>query len=259
MKTRQILNLIALLGTVIVNGLANALPFNGITTGEISDSFPVLFTPAGYVFSIWGVIYLLLFGFAVYQALPSQRDNPRLERIGYWFVLSSLFNAVWIFLWHYGYFLLTLLVMLGLLVSLIVIYQRLQIARIKVGFPQNLFINLPFSVYLGWISVATVANFSVTLYDLGWNGFGIAPQVWTVIVLSVAAGIGAAMILLRRDIAFAIVLIWAFAGITVKQIDTPIVAAASSIAALFILILLLIRIIRREQNPDSMTQLHQPV
>ena len=149
--------------------------------------------------------------------------------------------------------------MLGLLVSLIVIYQRLQIARIKVGFPQNLFINLPFSVYLGWISVATVANFSVTLYDLGWNGFGIAPQVWTVIVLSVAAGIGAAMILLRRDIAFAIVLIWAFAGITVKQIDTPIVAAASSIAALFILILLLIRIIRREQNPDSMTQLNQPV
>ena len=129
MKTRQILNLIALLGTVIVNGLANALPFNGITTGEISDSFPVLFTPAGYVFSIWGVIYLLLFGFAVYQALPSQRDNPRLERIGYWFVLSSLFNAVWIFLWHYGYFLLTLLAMLGLLVSLIVIYQRLQIAR----------------------------------------------------------------------------------------------------------------------------------
>ena len=149
MKIRQVLNVITFLGVVIVTGLANALPLNGISTGEISDSFPVLFTPAGYVFSIWGLIYLLLLGFVIYQALPSQRDNPRLALVGYWFVLSNLLNAAWIFLWHYGYFQLTLFVMLGLLVSLIVIYHRLQIGLTKVRFPQNLFVNLPFSVYLG--------------------------------------------------------------------------------------------------------------
>ena len=258
MNTRQLLNVITLLGVVIINGLANALPFNGITTGEISDSFPVLFTPAGYVFSIWGLIYLLLLGFAIYQALPSQRNNPRLERIGYWFVISNLFNAAWIFLWHYGYFPLTLLAMLGLLGSLIVIYQRLQIGLTRVRFPQNLFENLPFSVYLGWISVATVANFSIALYDLGWNGFGIAPQVWTVIVLAVAAGIGAAMLLLRRDFAFAFVLIWAFAGITVKQIETPVVAIAASIAAIILLIVLLFQFIRRQLVPDNLAQLQEP-
>lgn len=259
MNTRQVLNLIALLGAVFVNGLANALPLNGITTGEISDSFPVLFTPAGYVFSIWGLIYLLLLGFAIYQALPSQRDNRRLARIGYWFVLSNLLNAAWIFLWHYGYFPLTLLVMLGLLASLIVIYQRLQIGLTKVEFPQNLFINLPFSVYLGWISVATIANFSVALYDLGWNGFGITPQAWTVIVLAVAAGIGAAMILLRRDLAFALVLIWAFVGITVNQIETPVVAIAASVAAMLLLVVLLYQFIRREQSPNDLTQLQEPI
>jgi len=259
MKIRQVLNIITFLGVVIVNGLANALPFNGISTGEISDSFPVLFTPAGYVFSIWGLIYLLLFGFVIYQALPSQRDNPRLERVGYWFVLSNFLNTAWIFLWHYGYFQLTLFVMLGLLVSLIVIYQRLQISLTRVGFPQNLFVNLPFSVYLGWISVATIANFSIALYDLGWNGFGIAPQTWTVIVLAVAACIGAAMILLRRDIAFALVLVWASIGIVVKQIETPAVVVAASITAFTLLIILVYRLVRREQVQNNLTQRQEPI
>jgi benzodiazapine receptor len=259
MKIRQVLNVFTFLGVVVVNGLANALPLNGISTGEISDSFPVLFTPAGYVFSIWGLIYLLLSGFVIYQALPSQRNNPRLERVGYWFVLSNLLNAAWIFLWHYGYFQLTLFVMLGLLVSLIVIYQRLQIGLTRVGFPQNLFVNSPFSVYLGWISVATIANFSIALYDLGWNGFGIAPQAWAVIVLVVAAGIGAAMILLRRDLAFALVLIWASIGIVVKQIETPAVVVAASITAFTLLIILVYRLVRREQVQNNLTQRQEPI
>lgn len=245
MKTRQILNVLIFLATVTVNGLANALPINGRNTGEISDSFPVLFTPAGYVFSIWGLIYLLLLGFTIYQALPSQKDNPRLERIGYWFALSGVFNIAWIFLWHYDIIPLTLVAMLGLLVSLIVIYTRLGIGRDQIQGIEKYLINLPFSVYLGWISVATVANFSITLYDLEWTALGIAPEIWTMIVLAVATTLGVLMLARRGDIAYALVLVWAFVGITVKQMDTTTVAISAAVLAVVLIVVILLRLVRR--------------
>jgi benzodiazapine receptor len=245
MKTRQILNVLIFLATVTVNGLANALPINGRNTGEISDSFPVLFTPAGYVFSIWGLIYLLLLGFTIYQALPSQKDNPRLERLGYWFALSGVLNIAWIFFWHYDFIPLTLVAMLGLLVSLIVIYTRLGIGSAQVQGIEKYLINLPFSVYLGWISVATVANFSITLYDLGWTAFGIAPEIWTMVVLAVATTLGVLMLERRGDIAYALVLVWAFIGITVKQMDTPAVAISAAVLALVLIGVTILRLVRR--------------
>lgn len=245
MKLRPALNLLALFATVAVNGLANGLPINGVTTGEVSDSFPVLFTPAGYVFAIWGLIYLLLTGFAIYQVLPAQQNNPRLERIGYWFVASSFFNSIWIFLWHYGQFLLTMVAMLGLLISLVVIYLRLGIgSHRQSSWTEKLLVDLPFSVYLGWISVATVANASVMLYDLGWNGGPIGPQFWTVAVLLVAAGLGIAMILRRGEVAYPLVLAWAFVGITVNQGETPLVAWTALLAAGALLILLVFNRLR---------------
>ena len=247
MKTRQILIWVALIATLVVNGLANSLPLNGRTTGEISDSFPVLFTPAGYVFSIWGLIYLLLIGFAIFQTLPSQRDNPRLQRIGNWFVASAFFNSAWIFLWHYELFPLTLLAMLALLGSLLVIYLRLDIGSSRVTPVESVLVNLPFSIYLGWISVATIANFSVVLYDLGWNGWGIRPEIWTVILLFVATALGAAMIRLRHEVAYPLVLVWAFLGIAVRQADTPPVAAASILASGILLVLLMSRFLRRQR------------
>jgi len=245
MKIRQVLNIVIFLAIVTVNGLANALPINGRNTGEISDSFPVLFTPAGYVFSIWGLIYLLLLGFTIYQALPSQKDNPRLERVGYWFVLNGVLNIAWIFLWHYDFIPLTLVVMLGLLASLIVIYIRLGIGQAKVQGIEKFLVNLPFSVYLGWISVATVANFSITLYDLGWSAFGIAPEIWTLLVLAVATTLGILMLQRRGDIAYTLVLVWAFAGITVKQIDTPTVAISAAVLAVVLLGLTVLNVVRR--------------
>ncbi len=255
MNARQILNLLTLIGMIVVNGLANVLPINNITTGEISDSFPVLFTPAGYVFSIWGLIYLLLIAFGIYQALPAQRHNPRLERVGYWFIAANLLNSAWIFLWHYGLFPLTLLVMLGLLASLIVIYLRLDIGRSQVTRREQILVDLPFSVYLGWISVATVANFSITLYDLGWNGGGIAPEIWTVLVLLVALSLGAAMIWQRRDIAYALVLIWAFIGINIKQAATPLVAWTALVAAIVLLVIMVVFYLRRRAGTAPMAML----
>ena len=129
-KLRQI---VVILVTLFVNGLANALPLNGLNTGQISDRFNVYFVPAGYVFSIWGVIYLGLIAFAIFQGLPSQRENPRLRATGWWVALGGLANSIWIFLWHYEQFPLTIIAMLILLATLIVTYLRLEIGRTTVS------------------------------------------------------------------------------------------------------------------------------
>jgi hypothetical protein len=237
-KFKQILNVIALLAVLVVNGLATNLPINGMDPGEISDSVPSLFTPAGYVFSIWGLIYLGLLAYVVYQALPGQRDSAFVERIGYWFAISSLLNASWIFAWHYLQFSLSLAIMLGLLGSLLVLYVRLGIGRGDVSMRDKLLVHAPFSVYLGWISVATIANVSVVLYTLGWNGLGIAPAIWTVAVMLVAAGLGIAMIVDRKELAYPLVIVWALIGIAVKRADIPAIAVTAWIAAAVVLLTL---------------------
>ncbi|MCX8025149.1 MAG: tryptophan-rich sensory protein [Thermanaerothrix sp.] len=230
-RLRQWLTLLLVLLTIAINGLANALPFNNLTTAEISDRFQVYFVPAGYVFSIWGLIYLGLIAFAVFQALPGQRENPRLRAIFPWFVLASLANITWLFLWHYEQFVLTLPVMLTLLLSLIAIYLRLGIGHSAVSTAERWLVHASFSLYLGWISVATIANVTDVLYDLGWNGGGLAPEVWAVIMLGVAVVLAALMAWTRRDAIYLLVFVWAFAGIAVKQSATPLVAGAAAAAA----------------------------
>lgn len=246
---RQIVNVIAFLAMIVVNGLATALPLNGQNTGEISDRFRVFFVPAGYVFSIWGLIYLALLGFTVYQAMPSQRENPRLRRIGYLFALSSLANLGWIFLWHYNLFPLTLVVMLGLLACLIAIYLRLDIVRAPVSTAERWLINVPFSIYLGWITVATIANATDLLYYLGWNGFGIDPQVWAIAMLAAGVVIAAWIARARRDIAYLLVLVWAFAGIGVKQAASAPVAIAAWVAAGLVAVLVVAVLLGRKRAP----------
>lgn len=227
----QIITVIVFIATVVVNSLANALPLNGQTTGAISDSFKVFFVPAGYVFSIWGLIYLALGVFTVYQALPAQRANPRLRKIGYWFVAGSIANTAWIFLWHYNQYPLTLLAMLTLLAALIVIYVRLEIGKTAPSSLERWTVNFPFSLYLGWITVATIANVTALLDYLKWNGWGIAPEVWTAIMLTAAVIIAGLMLLTRRDSTYLLVLVWAFVGIAVKHSATPSVSLAAWVAA----------------------------
>jgi hypothetical protein len=225
-----IANLATLILTLAMNVLANALPLNGRTTGEISDQFPSLFTPAGYVFSIWGLIYLGLVLFAGYQLTPSGRQSEPARRIGWWFAISGLANSVWIVLWHFGVFAGTVVAMLALLVSLSMIARRIRQSS-QVTRADRLFVYLPFSVYLGWISVATIANVAILLLSLGWDGSPLSPVVWTVIMLAVATGLGLWMLARRRDWAFAAVLVWAFVGIAVKQGEAPAVPQAALIAA----------------------------
>jgi len=235
-----LLNLLTFVLMVVLNGLANALPINGQATGEISDRFAVYFVPAGYVFSIWGLIYLGLLAFAIYQLLPAQRNNARLGRIGYWFAISSLANSAWILLWHYEFFPLTLAVMLVLLVSLIAIYLRLNIGRAPVPSVGKWFVDVPFSIYLGWITVATVANATALLEYWKWSGWGIGPAAWAVIMLVIAAALGAAMSFARGDVAYVLVLMWAFVGIAVKHWATPPVAWTALLMVLLLVLTLVV-------------------
>lgn len=217
----QIFNFLAFLLVIIVNGLANTLPLGGNTTGELSDLYPNLFVPAAVTFAIWGVIYLTLGIFIVYQArdLFSQKkvEMPYLESIGWLFVISCLANISWIFFWHYRQALLSLAAMLVLLFSLIMIYLRMDIGRKGVDSKTYYLVHLPFSLYLGWITVATIANITAVLVSYRWSGWGLSEVFWTILVIFTATIITLINIIQRYDIAYSAVVLWAFLGIIIKR------------------------------------------
>lgn len=246
---RQIAVILATLATVTINGLANALPINGQNTGQISDRFDVLFVPAGYVFAIWGLIYLGLIVYTVFQALPAQKENPRLRQIGWIYVLASIANSVWIFLWHYELLPLTLIAMLILLACLLVIYQRLGINRTPVSRGERWAVHVPFSIYLGWITVATIANVTDLLWSLGWNGFGLSAEAWFLIMLGATIIIAGLMAFTRGDVAYLLVLVWALAGIAVKHSDVQSLAMAAAVAAGIVVVFVIIGVVRRGSRP----------
>lgn len=218
-------NIAALAATLFANYLANALPIGGRRTGEVSDLFPNLFAPAGFTFAIWGVIYLLLIGFAVFQARFWGKPRPAfLENIGWLFVLSCLANAGWLMAFHHLQIGLSMLLMLVLLGCLASIYLRLDTKKSNVSMSERWFVRLPFSVYLGWVTVATIANTTILFVHWGWSGAPGGPQCWTVLTLAAAVGIAWAALWQRRDAAFALVIAWALFGIFSKRtadLSTP--------------------------------------
>ncbi len=224
---QPILIALATLITLVMNTLAVVLPLNNRSTGAISDSFRVYFTPAGYVFSIWSVIYTALIAFVVYSFLPRNRTNATIQAIFPWFMLNCAMNSGWIFLWHYGYYPLTMLVMLGLLFSLVMIYIRLGVGETSYTGGAFWCLRFTFSVYLGWICVATIANATALLYDMQWSGFGVSPATWTSIMLIVAVTLGAIITETRNDALLVGVLLWAFIGIGVKHSAVPTVGVSA--------------------------------
>jgi benzodiazapine receptor len=240
---RQLLNVLGLVIALTVNALAVLLPLNGLTTAQVSDRFPVLIVPPGYVFSIWGIIYLGLIAFTVYQALPRQRENARLQKMGLWFFFSSLANALWLVSFQYLQFGLAMIIMLVLLGSLIRIYTGLGIGREIVKPVERWLVNLPFSIYLGWITVAAIANAAQLLFSLSWNGFGIPAEMWTLIMLVAAVIISALVSFTRRDVGYSLVLVWAFTGIANKQVTLPLVSSAAWLAAAAVVVFLTLSIV----------------
>lgn len=244
-RIRQTANLLSVMLALTVNVLASALPLNGQNTGEISDRFQVYFVPAGYVFAIWGIIYLGWIAFTIFQYQPLQQESPRLRQLGYLFALSNLANAAWLFCWHYNLFGLSVLVMLVLLGLLIAGYLRLNVNRSMVSRFEYWSVDVLFSLYLGWITVATVANITDWLYYIRWDGFGIPAQLWAVIMLGVASLLGLAMALNRRDAGYLLVLVWAFIGIAVKQTSAPVVVTSAWMASALMAALALFSLLRR--------------
>jgi benzodiazapine receptor len=233
-------NIVAFILTVIVNSLAcSTTLIGGVNTAFISDSNPTLITPAGFTFAIWGVIYVLLGMFVVYQALPRQREKKYHKQIGWLFVLTSILNIAWLFLWQYSLLTPSLILMLLLLTSLILIYTRLNIGKTTTTFQEKLFIHTPFSVYLGWITIATIANVSVTAVSLNWDGFGISPEVWAALIIIVALAITLIVLAKRKDIAYSLVIIWALIGIAAKQSENQNIVMLTEATAIIVLIALL--------------------
>lgn len=233
-----LLNVGTLALTLVVNGLANVLPLNGRTTGAVSDSFTAnIFVPAAYVFSIWAVIYVALVAFVGYQFTHRGRRSVSVQRVGLWFAATGIANTLWIVLWHYGVFPGTMALMLVLLVSLCAIVGRLGPPREAPTTADRWFVYLPFSIYLGWISVATIANASIFFLDLGWDGAPLPAWAWAVILLGVATGLGTWFIERRSDLAYAAVLVWAFVGIAVRQAAVPWVPQGAWVGAAVLIVL----------------------
>lgn len=249
MKNFRTLNLVSLGILLAVNGLANALPLNGQNTASVSAKYPSLFTPAGYVFSIWGLIYIALIGFAVFPFLTGVPRITRLERVGGWFTAANLINAAWLFAWHWEILGLSVFLMAGLLASLIIIYIKLEIGlHGRVNPIEQWLIDFPISLYLGWICVATVANISAALVGAGWNGFGIAPAVWTILMITVVTLLGLLMIGRRNAITLPAVLVWALIGIRMQPGQNASVGLAAGLAAFVLLVFLMFRLLKARQQ-----------
>lgn len=211
----------AYLVMITANVLAVSRPLNGVTTGQVSEAYPNLFAPAGFAFAIWGLIYLLLALYVLYRCGWFQKAGEGAgrelsDRIGSYFVLSSLLNAAWIFAWHYGFIGLSLVLMAGLLLSLVRIADILRGERLP--FREEIAVRLPFSVYFGWITVATIANATVFLVSIGWEGLGAPAAIWTSLVLLAGALIGMRRMNRDQDIAYGSVLVWAYSWILYKHI-----------------------------------------
>lgn len=243
-KILPILNVIAFAVMVYVNYLSNSLPLNGKTPAEISDSFPNLFVPAGITFSIWGLIYLLLIGFLIYGFVAKDK-TPITDRVGILFFLTCLTNIGWIYAWHYGHVLPSVGIMATFLILLITIYQRLGVGR-TVDAGERWLVHLPFSVYMGWITVATVANVTAFLVSINWDGFGINEVYWTIIMLVIVTFITQTIVSGRGDIAYGLVIVWALLGIVLKQKDVEQnIVLAAGLSILFVGISILSSLFRK--------------
>jgi hypothetical protein len=239
---RRVLTVVSYIVTLAVNAAANALPINGQTTAAISDRYQVYVVPAGYVFAIWGVIYLALGAFTVYQAVRG--DDAVVRRLGWLPAITGVLNGAWIVAFHYGWFVPAVVIMVTLLATLLVIHRRIREVSGRSDRLRLWAVRIPFSIYLGWISVAAVANVAQTLDALGFEPT-LIPGEWLAAIVLAAVALAAARFVARQaDAAYGVVIVWAFAGIAVKEASTPIVFWVAVISALGIATVLIAQLVR---------------
>ncbi|MTJ51661.1 tryptophan-rich sensory protein [Anabaena sp. UHCC 0253] len=253
---RQIATLVAIVGAFVVNIVSNIFPLNGLSIGAISNTLfqDVLVIPANYAFAVWGLIYLGLFALAIYQVLPNQKQDEDLRKVGYLLVIASVFQSIWVYLFLSRLFTLSVVAMLGILVPLMVTYHVLGIGKKRVSRTKKFCLHYPISIYLSWISVATVVNVASALYFYGWNGGGINNQVWTIILLVIATAIAAVIVFRYKDIAYAGVTVWALIAIAVKHSNIDVLR---NFAIFLAVMLVFVAIIKGMNLPHAEAQRHR--
>ncbi|MBE7380047.1 MAG: tryptophan-rich sensory protein [Leptolyngbya sp. SIO1E4] len=249
--TLAIATLAAIIGTLVVNTLSNFLAPDGQNVGEIANTIlsGVLITPANYAFAIWGLIYLGLIAYGTYQLKPNQRQTPTIQRVNQLLIIACVAQMLWIFLFTLQYFSLSILAMLGILLPLMGAYLALGIGQQRANRQRRWLAHYPFSIYLAWISVATVVNVASALYAAGWSGWGLSGTAWTSVMIVVSAAIAALVIFTRSDIPFTLIFLWAYGAIAARHGDVPSIWITAAGAALVLLVLLGIR--RWQQTPPS--------
>lgn len=222
--SRQLVNVTVMVVVLWMNGLAGSGALSGESIGLLANRYRSTFLPANWVFGIWSLIYLWLIAFTVYQALPAQRRNEALGRIGWGWAVNGALNIAWITLFSFALFGPALAVMLALLVNLVWIVERTGWPEGRLGWADRVFVAYPFGVYLAWISVAVIANTFQYLTYLEWGGFGIPPEVWSALMMTVGTALAAFMVVHRGNWLFPLVFAWAFWGIADRFADVPVIA-----------------------------------
>jgi hypothetical protein len=245
---RQLVTLAAIFGAFVINVVSNVFPLNGLSIGEISNTLfkNVLIIPANYAFAIWGLIYLGLFAFGVYQALPDQRDEPDLRKTDYLLVIACVAQSIWVYLFLSRLFALSVIAMLLILLPLIGVYVQLEIGKSRVPRLKKWCIHFPISIYLGWISVATIVNAACALYFHGWNGWGIPAVIWAIVILLIATAVAAVIVIQRRDIAYTGVILWALVAIALKHSDNSMLRNAALVLAIVLILTAMINSLRTQ-------------
>ena len=235
-----ILALFAILATLTINALSNFFPLKGANIGKISNTVfqEVQITPANYAFAIWGLIYIGLIAYGIYQLRPAQRRDPIIGRASVLLIVACMAQITWVYLFTMRLFWLSVVAMLVILLALIGAYWQLGIGKVQVLRDRQWLAHIPFSIYLGWISVATVVNIASALYSSNWDGWGINGTYWTVIMLVIATIIAAIVAIKRADIAFTCVFIWAYVAITIRQLNNPTISITAVASAIILEILL---------------------
>ncbi|MFD1142118.1 tryptophan-rich sensory protein [Larkinella insperata] len=252
-KTRQFLVVFIVISTIIMNYLSNALPFGGQTNAQVSNKHFTDFTPAGFAFSIWGVIYLGLLGFAVYQALPSQRTNPRFRAIGPLVLLNGLFNSLWLPIFQNEWLFVSVLFIAGLLYTLYGINLGLRLNVGQIPAAEKWLARVPFGLYFGWVTVATIANVCVWLQSSGWNGWGISGPVWAQIMIVVGLVIGLYVFSRIRSFSYLTVFVWAYSAIAAGQQGNGSVSFVAVFGAIVAAAVLLFSFFQRPKSPSHPT------
>jgi len=250
-KVDAFLNLIGLLIVLTVNALANILPINGYNTGQISGFYPNYFVPAGFTFAIWGIIYLLLIGFVFCSFFSAfgrfdEAGKKAIDSLSPFFQITCLLNAGWIVVWHYLFLAASLIIMLVFLVVLIILYLRIKPFKLSMPAFHRIWIHHAFLVYLGWISVATIANTTALFVGFGWDGNPLTAPTWSMIMIIIAMVLGVFMVGRQKEPAFGFVLSWAFYGIYMGQHDASRAVSLTAAAGVCLVLALSFTILVRK-------------